>query len=458
VCHHETRPTRRTPDTHGPGAGFARTKYGILSYSVQVSGSRSDDRTLVHVGRQPIYDRAGRLTAYELLFRDNPGADTAARRNATASSRVMVAAFTEFGLEQLVGSRLCFINLTREFLVGELALPFGPSRVVLEILETIDVDDRVIAGVTALAEQGYKIALDDFERGGHERLLDLADYIKIDILGVTPDAVADLAGWCHGHSRAELIAERLESDEDLRLALDAGFDLFQGYVLGRPKVMSTVGISAARISRLRLLSALAVDVVDFDEVVSLISRDPTVTYRLLQATNAAASGLRVRVASVQEAAIMLGLDKVRRWVTLMLISDMAEASEDQLTATMTRARACQILAELLGRPGDAAFTMGLLSGVADLIGQPASELASHLPLAHAVHSALTDGTGDLGPVLLAVRDYERGLIEAGAALVPAERLVSAYLSAIGWSTDALTGALPEPPPPPALNSAAPGDP
>jgi c-di-GMP-related signal transduction protein len=416
--------------------------------------SSSGDRTLVHVGRQPIYDRFGRLSAYELLFRDNAGADTATRSTATASSRVIVAAFTEFGLDQLVGSRTCFINLTREFVVGELAVPFGPTQVVLEILETIDVDDRVVDGVAALVDRGYKVALDDYNHGGHERLLDLADYVKIDILGSEPAAVAETARWCRDNSRAELIAERLESDQDLRLALDCGFDMFQGYVLGRPKVMSTVGISPARISRLRLLSALAVDVVDFDEVISLISRDPTVTYRLLQATNAAASGLRVRVSSVQEAAVMLGLDKVRHWVTLMLLSDLAEASEDQLTSTMTRARVCQILAEHLGRPADAAFTMGLLSGVADLIGQPASDLAAQLPLSEAVRAALADGSGDLGPVLRVVRDYERGLIEAAATLVAPDRLVSAYLAAVGWSTNALAGALPDPPPLPALQAAA----
>ena len=44
----------------------------------------------------------------------------------------------------MVGSRTCFINLTREFVVGELALPFGPAQIVLEILETITVDDRVV--------------------------------------------------------------------------------------------------------------------------------------------------------------------------------------------------------------------------------------------------------------------------------------------------------------------------
>ena len=422
-----------------------------LAYSVGMVGSL--DPSLVHVGRQPIYDRAGGLVAYELLFRDAPGAAVAASRGATASSRVIVTAFTEFGLEQLVGTRACFINVTREFLVGDLALPFEPKRVVLEILETIDVDDRVVAGVAALAGQGYKIALDDFERGAHERLLDIADYIKLDVLGASSDEVTDLARWCRRHSAAGLLAERLETDEHLRLAMDLGFELFQGYLLGRPKVMSTVGMSSARVSRLRLLSLLGTDDVDFDEVVSFISRDPTLTYRLLQATNAAASGLRVRVSSVHEAAVMLGLAKVRCWVTLMLVSDLAEASEDRLAATMTAARFCQILAEDLSLPGDAAFTMGLLAGVADLIGQPAAEVASHLPLSDMVVAALTDHSGELGPVLAVLREYERGLL-ADTGPVPPHRMASVYIAAVVWSTEVLAGALTDSPPPPAMREAA----
>ena len=46
-------------------------------------------------------------------------------------------------MSQLVGDRLCFLNLTRHFLVGELPLPFGPDQVVLEVLETVAVDDSV---------------------------------------------------------------------------------------------------------------------------------------------------------------------------------------------------------------------------------------------------------------------------------------------------------------------------
>jgi hypothetical protein len=72
----------------------------------------------------------------------------------------------------VAGDRPCFINLTHEFLVGELTLPFGPEQVVLEVPETVAVDDEVIAGIAALVEAGYRIALDDFVWGSsHERLL-----------------------------------------------------------------------------------------------------------------------------------------------------------------------------------------------------------------------------------------------------------------------------------------------
>src|SRR3954451_5535534 len=105
---------------------------------------------IIHVGRQPIVDREGDTVAYELLFRDAANATRATNRSAQATSQVIVSAFTEFGLKQLVGDRVCFINVTRQFLVGQLPIPFDCEQAVLEIVETIDVDEEVFAGVTRL--------------------------------------------------------------------------------------------------------------------------------------------------------------------------------------------------------------------------------------------------------------------------------------------------------------------
>src|SRR4029453_15949803 len=95
--------------------------------------------------------------------------------------RVIRAACPEFGLDALVGARACFINVTREFLVGELPVPFDANQAVLEIVETVDVDDDVVAGGEELGGRGFTIALDDYTPGQHDRLLPLTTYVKIDL-------------------------------------------------------------------------------------------------------------------------------------------------------------------------------------------------------------------------------------------------------------------------------------
>jgi EAL and modified HD-GYP domain-containing signal transduction protein len=403
---------------------------------------------MIHVGRQPIYDRAGDVVAYELLFRDAAEAVAASRRSARATSRVIVSAFTEFGLDQLAGARPCFINVTREFLVGELPVPFDPHRAVLEVVETVPVDDQVYAGVAALAERGFSIALDDFEWGGPaERLVPLASYVKLDMIQADPGALREAVHRCREHRHLRLVAERLETEEHLALARDLGFDLFQGHVLGRPHVVSRVRLSPARMTRLRLITALSAATVDFDEVVALVARDPTLSFRLLHATNAAASGLSTRVSSVHEAAVLLGLERIRQWVVLMLFSDLTDATEDQLAATMTRARFCHVLADRLGRPAATAFTVGLLSGLAELIAQPAGTVVAGLPLEETIVDALSTGDGTLGALLSAVLCYERGHVAEAARLVglppdDAEPLVAAYLAAVGWANRLVDEILP----------------
>ncbi|HET9517227.1 MAG TPA: HDOD domain-containing protein [Actinoplanes sp.] len=394
---------------------------------------------MTHVGRQPIYDRAGDVVAYELLFRDAAHATTATRRSAHATSQVMVAAFTEFGLTQLVGTQVCFINVTREFLTGELPIPFESSHAVLEVVETVEVDEEVVQGVKDLIERGFTIALDDFGPGPHEQLLPYATFVKIDMLDVDPAVVENSVRLCREHPHIQLVAERLETEEELARAMDLGFSFFQGHVLGRPRVMSTVKLSPSRLNRLQLLTALSTPEADIDEVTELIDHDPAVSYRILQATNAAASGISNRVSSVREASALLGLERVRQWVTLMLISDLTEATEEQMSVILTRARICQTTADRIGLPGPAAFTTGLLSGVAELVGYSAADIADQLPLAENIERALAHGDGELGGLLNVVRDYEQGDPSGLADLLTPEEAVRVYLNAVEW-THTLTSA------------------
>ncbi len=388
----------------------------------------------VHVGRQAVYDRSGDVVAYELLFRDAPDAQQATARGSYATSQVIVAAFTEFGIRELVGDKTCFVNLTREFLVGDLPLPFEPHQAGLEIMADVEVDDEVLAGVAVLDAKGHAIAVDAFVVGQRrEALLPYASYAKIDLLSADPVDVQATVEVCREYPRIKLVAQRLEDDELLGLARELGFELFQGNVLGRPHLVTTHVLSPRRLDRLKLLIELSSDDVNLERAVSIIERDPAMALRILQGVNAATNGLKHEVSSVFEAVVLLGMVQVRRWATLMLAVDVSDGNDEHLTEAVIRARMCQTLAERLGQPGHTAFTVGLLSAVRDLLDLPAEELTKRLPLTADVAAAIIHGTGRLGEILAAVRAYESGNLVDMSGPNLAEHL----LAAMRWSTATL---------------------
>ena len=389
---------------------------------------------LVHVGRQPIFDRTGDVVAYELLFRGSMDAVEAGRRDTYATSQVIVNTFTEFGIDEVVGDRTCFINLTREFLTGELVLPFGPEHVVLEVLETVTVDDEVVAGVTNLVTQGYRIALDDFVYGsGHERLLPLASYVKLDLLQGDLTHLDEIVAACRAYPGIQIVAEGLETTEHLALSNRYGFELRQGYVLSRPQVLTATSLTPSRLRRLELLGALTAADTDLERILTIIAGDPALTIRVLRASNSAAVGATTKISSVRQAVVMLGVAHIRQWAMLMVVDDVAAATESQLADALTRARLCAGLAPAFGTFPDAAFMAGLITSVAAMLGLSPAAMAQHLPLAFDIAIALERGAGPLGQMLRVVDAYERGDLSHVAAVYSSGDLTTAVMDAMRWS-------------------------
>jgi EAL and modified HD-GYP domain-containing signal transduction protein len=396
---------------------------------------------LVHVGRQPIFDVTGDVFAYELLFRGSMDAVEAGRRDSYATSQVIVNTFTEFGIEEVVGDRVCFINMTREFLTGDLTLPFGPEHVVLEVLETVKVDDEVCAGVSALVAQGYRIALDDFVWGsGHERLLPLVSFVKLDLLRGDLTHLDEIVAACRAYPGIQIVAEGLETGAHLALSNRYGFELRQGYVLSRPQVLTATSLTPSRLARLELLGALSAADTDLERVLSIIASDPALTMRILRASNSAAAGVATKISSVRQAVVMLGVAHIRQWAMLMVVDDVAEATEVQLGEALTRARLCENVADAFGANADAAFMAGLIGAVAAMLGLSPAAMAHQLPLSADIAGALERGTGPIGQVLRVVNAYERGDLAEVAAAYSGEDLAGTVMDAMRWSRLAVQAA------------------
>ena len=129
--------------------------------------------------------------------------------------------------------------------------------------------------------------------------------------------------------------------------------------------------------------------------------------------------------------MLIGLARIKHWAMLMVIDDVAGATEEQMVSTLTRARLSEIIADTVGAAPDTAFMAGLITGVADLLGQTHAAMAGQLPLSADLTAALVDGTGPLGQVLRTVDAYEVGDLTDIAGGRP---MAGRYLDAIRWSS------------------------
>lgn len=199
-----------------------------------------DHDNSVFVARQPILDRQRNIVAYELLFRDDGSGEARITDGARATAQVIARVFGRLGLPSVVGGRTAFVNLDTETLLSRGIERLPKRGTVLELLETIDVDDAVIHRCTELKHLGYRLALDDFcaLSPQYEPLLKLVDIVKIDVLQVDDAALERLVRRLRLYP-TRLLAEKVDTIERARRCVALGFDLYQGFLFGRPRALGS---------------------------------------------------------------------------------------------------------------------------------------------------------------------------------------------------------------------------
>jgi EAL and modified HD-GYP domain-containing signal transduction protein len=163
-----------------------------------------------------------------------------------AASRSTLDSSLLMGLDVLCDGSRAFINCTRETLLKDYVTLLPSSQTVVEILETVEPDDLVMAAWQRLKEGGYMIALDDFAVADpREPLTDIADIIKVDVRNTSPEERAAMVKR-YGPWRCRMLAEKVETREEFMDAKKAGFVYFQGCFFRKPEIMRAQGLAALR--------------------------------------------------------------------------------------------------------------------------------------------------------------------------------------------------------------------
>jgi EAL and modified HD-GYP domain-containing signal transduction protein len=393
----------------------------------------------IFIGRQPVFDHALNVYGYELLFRSGQSIQANVIDGDAATMNVIVNAFTEIGLSDLIGEGRAFINVTRNFLLQQPALPFAEDKIYLEILEDVLCDQQVISRTRELNKQGFHIALDDFVYSDDMRpLLDLADIVKLDIQAMAWADIEQLLPRLRQHN-CMLLAEKVETQEELDRCKSLGFDYFQGYFLSRPNIVKGTALAANRLAILQLLAQIQQPDCDFDELAKIIANDPGLGYKLLRNINSAYFGLSRTIESIQHAAVLMGLNKLKNWITLISLSSIEDKPQELIVLAITRASMAEHLAHKLGcNDKDMYFTVGMFSMLDAMMDAPMAELIKPLPLADDIQQALIDRSGTLGDMINLVEAYEQGQWEkvSHPALSGAD-IRDAYLQAATLADEAI---------------------
>lgn len=384
------------------------------------------------VARQPILTSDEKVFGYELLFRDgiedffHSSDSNEASRNTLDTSMLM-------GLNVLCDGRRAFINCTREVLLKEYVTLLPSSHTVVEILESVEPDDLVVAACQRLKESGYMIALDDFSLADtRERLTEFADIIKVELKQTTPEQQLQMIQK-YGPWRCRMLAEKVETREDFLGARKAGFVYFQGYFFRRPELMQAREIPANRLNYIRMMQAVSRPELDVREIENVIKGEASLCYRLLRYLNSAAFGFGSEIHSVRHALSILGEREVRRWIRLVATLGAGQhACSELVLSALVRARFCELLSPKITHGDSDLFLMGLLSLMDSILETPMQRILESVPVDHETKSLLSGGASRLRPVYQLMLARESGEWRETADLAQALHLSDAEVAECFW--------------------------
>lgn len=425
------------------------TDYASTSHALKEFGARD-----FYLGRQPILDRNQALFGYELLFRGSAAgaANIASGLSATAG---VIAHAGQLGLEKVIGDAQGFLNVDADVIMSDIFVFLPREKVVLEVVDSVDASDALLDRMAQLKGHGFRFALGDVGAvtPNFERLLPVADFVKIDTSAMAPSELLRLAPELKRDGK-RLVAEKVETRGEYDHCRELGFDYFQGYYFAKPLVIGGRKLTPSQMAITNLMSLVTSDAENI-EIERAVKNDVTLALNLVRLVNTPAVGMRQKIDSVSQALIVLGRRQLQRWLQIMLYADPAQrhhSASPLLMLATTRGRLLELLAKRL-RPSqrnvaEAAFTVGIMSLMDALFGMTMEDIVAQIPVVDEVSAALVHRTGFFGELLKLAESIEQ--MEGSDDLVlptlkqlaiSSDELVQFEVDAYAWSDNVVRYAI-----------------
>lgn len=401
----------------------------------------------MYIARQPIFDKKKDVYGYELLFRNSTTSMAYTGTSAESSTAVVLGGLFELGVEKIVGNKKAFVNFNYNSLLSNSIELVDPSTLIIEVLEDVEVDNRLIRRLESLHKEGYRIALDDFVHSIKDfKIVPVADIIKYDLIATPLNTIKDEVREALNRKKV-LLAEKVETEEEFIEARKMGFHLFQGYFFSKPVIVAGLKGKKPNITIYRrILNELHSEDPSFRVLSEILETDVSVAYRLLNIVSKKDDNIQK---GVKSALIKMGLSDFERWVHIMMLQDLSVNKPNELIRiALIRSKFGELVSNNCGilYPRASEISLMCLFSVLDaMLDLTMEEAMNDLLISDDIKDALIKGEGALVPVLKLAEAYEQGQwteidILSKQLQIDSNRLVGWYMDSINWTDKIMLGA------------------
>jgi len=374
------------------------------------------------IARQPILDTEGSLVAYELLFRRRQDdTKSAIIDDMQATAQVLDNAINNIGITKLVGNRKAFINCSYDLLISDILYILDPKVFVLEILEAVQIDDKIIEAIKNFRKKGYSIAIDDFVPSIEEfkRVLPLLPYtsiVKLEFPSIPLEDIDKTVKSLH-QKNIKVLAEKIETEADFNVCKSAKCDYYQGYFFAKPENLNSGKIDINSFGALQLLKSVYAHS-EVEDLNSQFKQQPELSLNLIKYLNSAHFALRTEIKSIKHAISLLGYDNLKRWLLILAYANKQGGVGEQsplLNNAIHRGAFFEEITKLMKLDkaiSDKAYLMGLISHLDALYKVSIQNILEQLPLDPEICKALLNKEGFLGELLSLAEAVEADEMDA----------------------------------------------
>jgi len=388
------------------------------------------------IAKQPIFDKEGKIIAYEVYLRKKGNLlEYPKEVPYNRSAYIIVEILAEHGVDRVGEGRRVMLNVSVDALLNKAFENLPMEKLIFELLKPqIQVGGvtitQTLKSMSRFKEAGALFAshYELLEDERYQQFIEDSSFVSVDFPRLNDRRIEQLKA-----KGKKIIVTKIETKEQYEEALKVG-DFFEGNYLESPYILKEFEIAPYLKTTLLRLMSVVYSAQSTKEIAEFISYDVGLTAKLLRFVNSAYFSPIQEIKSVEQACSMLGLKNLRNFIFLLAMNDYISVENPKLwKRSLVRALLAKSIAERIAPDfEDAAYLAGLFSLIDEILGVDKISFLRDIHLDKLIIDAYTGENERLKKILDIVSQLEERYSEMSA-------LEDAYNDPLLINIEELTG-------------------